>query len=194
MFKFSQYELISSVYQKVSEEKIGKYTYTIFAIENGRYGTLKSSEKGVKKSPFYGWKTLQEAQKWIKEAKESQEREDNYRKELKEAAKDGAKKFLESLKVGDILSGTWGYEATWHEFYKVVGKQGSFVLLQEMKKKVTDDEPQYGWASHGVVTCGDEPASDEILKRKCGDGFVKICSYIYAHRWDGKAREEANWH
>ena len=194
MFKFSQYELISSMYEKVSEEKIGKYIFTIFKTGENQWGTLKSSEKGVKKSPFYGWSSLEKAQDWIKEAKESQLKSDNARKEMKEAAKDGAKKFLDSLKIGDILSGTWGYEATWHEFYKVVGKQGSFVLLQEMKKKVTDDAPQYGWASHGVVTCGDEPASNEILKRKCGDGFVRICSYIFAHPWDGKAREEANWH
>lgn len=194
MFKFTQYELICSIYPKVSEQKVGKYIYTIFKDGENKYATLKSSEKGAKKSPLYGWSSLEKAQNWVKEEIESQLKSENTRKEMKQAAKEGAKKFLEKLKIGDILTGTWGYEATWHEFYKVVGKQGSFVLLQEMKKKITDDEPKYGWASHGVVTCGDEPASDEILKRKCGDGFVRICSYIFAHPWDGQAREEGNWH
>lgn len=188
--------MYKSIYNLVSEETLGNRVYAIFSTNDGKYEyiTLITSKDGVKKAPCYGWSTLEKAQNFINQKIEDQKASIESAARRRKEASEGAKKFIDSLNIGDILSATWGYEATWYEFYKVIGKQGSFVLLRELKKNTTHEGCQYGWASHGIVSPSDEFYGDEIIKRKAGDGYVRINSYTYAHRWDGKAREEANWH
>jgi hypothetical protein len=48
------------------------------------------------------------------------------------------KAFVTSLKVGDILDGTWGYDQTNVEFVEVVEVHGNRVTIQELVCKVED--------------------------------------------------------
>ena len=157
--------------------------------------TLITTEKGNKKDTPYGWETMEKAKEYIDKRAanyRANEASDIARKEASKKA--AAKEFLDNLKEGDILCSMWGYEAQWYDFYKVVGKQGSFVLLRELKKTHSQEDCKYGWASYGYAAPTDEFESDQILKRKVKDHYVEINSYATAHLWDGVPREEANWH
>lgn len=194
--RFNDLELYKSMHKVVRQEEVARRILTIFEDGKGRYEyiTLITTMNGVKKGSSYGWHDLESANKYIDEQIENYKKSEENKKIRREESKEAAKKFLEGLQVGDILCSTWGYEAIWYDFYKVVGKQGSFVLLRELKKNVSHDNCQYGFASYGIVSPSDEFEGDEVIKRKAGDGCVRINSFSYAFRWDGKAREEANWH
>lgn len=190
-------ELYQSMYQVVHQERAYGRILTIFkneAVGRHPFITLITSEKGVKKDTIYGWDELEEAREYIQKKADNLRANEISDKLRKEERKIASQHFLEGLKVGDILCATWGYEAVWYDFYKVVGKQGSYVLLRELKKTRNFDGCSYDWASHGVVAPTDEFENDEVLKRKARDGYVSINSYASAFPWDGVAREEANWH
>lgn len=194
--RYNTLELYKSMYKVVRQEEVAKRILTIFEADKGRfeYITLITSLNGVKKGSSYGWHDLERANKYIDEQVENYKANEESDRRRREERKESAKKFLEGLQVGDILCSTWGYEAIWYDFYKVVGKQGSFVLLRELAKTHDFDKASYGPCSYGVASPTDEFASDEIIRRKAGDGCVRINSFSYAFKWDGVAREEANWH
>lgn len=191
-------DLYKSIYKVLEEYHESKKVFLIMETQSQiayqKYITIITSEKGVRKSGLYGWSSFEKAKEWIEKQREYEKRHLANVEELKKKRKEGAVKFLESLKEGDILEASWGYEAIWYDYYKVIGKQGSFVLLKEMQKNRTMEGCKYGYESHGIVSCADEFLNDDIIKRKADDGFIKINSYTTSHLWDGKAREEANWH
>lgn len=91
-------------------------------------------------------------------------------------------KFLEQLKPGVILYDTWGYEQTNVEFYKVMDRKGSKVLVQELGCSRVG-EPT-GWASDRV-TAGkplDKPAEWITVR----GSRVKISDCISLGLWDGQ--------
>ena len=195
--KYNTLELYKSMYDVVEQVVQDKMIFTIFdSSKTGRFPfvTLVCTDKGVKKGAIYGWRDLERAKEYIKEKLDNYIANLKHKAELKEQRKEEAKVFAESLQVGDILEASWGYEAVWFDFYKVVDKKGQFVYLQEMNKNVTYEGCKYGCCSEGIVSCGDTPKNNEIIKRKISGNYVKINSYTYASLWDGKAREEGNWH
>lgn len=190
-------ELYEAMYKVAHRKHKDSMVFTIFdCLGKGHYKyiTLVASDKGVKKGAVYGWNDLDRAKRHI------DERYDSYceclkrKEEYKAKVKEETKKFADSLQVGDILMSSWGYEAQWYDFYKVVDKKGQFVVLQEMNQDRTMEGCKYGYESHGIVSCGDTPKDVAPIRRKICNGYVKITSYAWASRWDGKAREEANWH
>lgn len=190
-------ELYSSMY-KVAHRKVkGNMVFTVFdCLGKGgyKYLTLIASDKGVKKGAVYGWNDANRAKKYLDEKYDDYCDNLKRKEEYKAKAKEEAKDFADSLQIGDILISSWGYEAIWHDFYKVVDKKGQFVVLQEMNQNRTMEGCKYGYESHGIVSCGDTPKDEAPIRRKICNGYVKINSYAFAHRWDGRAREEANWH
>ena len=191
-------EIYTAMYKVHQQETYGKEVFTIFDLEDKdpryKYLALVTSDKGVKHGECYGFRTLDYAQNYINDKIDRAKARDERRAQNREADKQGAKKFLDELKEGDILCSTWGYEAIWYDFYKVVGKQGSFVLLRELAKDHDFENTSYGMCSYGVASPTDSFANDEIIKRKACNGYVRINSYASATRWDGKPREEGCWH
>lgn len=45
-----------------------------------------------------------------------------------------------SPKVGDILSSTWGYDATYVDFYQVVAVTPASIRIRQVDKKVSEEE------------------------------------------------------
>lgn len=115
-----------------------------------------------------------------------------YRFQTQEAAIQHAEKFIAeetarfernnapvSIKVGDILVSSWGWEQTNVDFYQVVELKGDFVKFREIESNKVYDGDMNGRAFPKLGEfCG------EVVRRKiqkyCGDATVKISSYAYA--------------
>lgn len=191
------YELYKQSCEEVVLKQEGKLKWSVFDTKRNaylRYVTLVTNEKGYKKDTIYGWSSVEKAEEWINKSMDNYYQRQVQKAEMKAERKRLAEEFREKLKIGDILSGEWGYEACFYEFYEVIGKQGSYVLLKELNKERRFDDLKYGACSEGIVKAGEGYASDTILKRKIGDGCVKINSYLSVSPWDGREHEEANWH
>jgi len=144
------------------------------------------------KSCWYGFAT-QEAIEQAIEGKKA-----GIKKESKAKAEEITEKF--GLKVGQIVNTCWGYDATFYDFYEVVGFTNTMVKLRELKKKrfYTGQE---GFCDLGsVVPCtgANRFESDEILKRKpiiySESTSIRISSFEYAHLWNGKPKAEDDYH
>lgn len=93
--------------------------------------------------------------------------------------------------VGDILFASYGYDATFYDFYKVVGVTEKSVKLQKLKKQFTGESKSY---CDYVVPVEDE-FDGEAFSRKLkiyeshgGWWSIRISDYQYAQNiWSGQA-------
>ena len=88
----------------------------------------------------------------------------------------------QSIKVGDILAGSFGYDCTIPVFYKVIDKKKSKVTLQELRANYVDD-------SYVVPS-----------ENTYGEPFTKIINGLYIHirsasvtKWDGRPRYKSEY-
>ena len=94
-----------------------------------------------------------------------------------------------TLKEGDILVSSWGYDQTNIDYYKIVRKSAGSVWIQKLKKEYLE---QTGWAHYKVVPSDEFASETELVKRyKTGDN-VKISNYAWAYLWDGKPDTETH--
>lgn len=98
-----------------------------------------------------------------------------------------------SLKVGDILSASWGYDQTNIDFYQVLELAGAHTIkLREIAGKV--DHSSEGGCDYVVAVKdaflsprGEFDHTGEILtKRVSSTNSVKIESYKFASKWSGR--------
>lgn len=99
-----------------------------------------------------------------------------------------------SIKAGDILSASWGYDQTNVDWYRVTKRTGSRVYLQRLQGIETETGFMCGTSVPG------EPTSAAPFYRKVKDGYaagqaesVKINSYTWAYKWDGRPGR-ASWY
>jgi hypothetical protein len=88
----------------------------------------------------------------------------------------------QTIKIGDILAGSFGYDCTIPIFYKVIDKKKSKVTLQELRANYVDD-------SHVVPS-----------ENTYGEPFTKIINGLYIHirsasvtKWDGRPRYKSEY-
>ena len=110
------------------------------------------------------------------------------------------------LKIGDILSAGWGYEAELYDFYEVVGFTKTLVKVRELKKVGAEGKtsyPMYYGRLVKPITVGDDRFVGETFARKPANfsasndparTFLAIDSYKYAYPWDGEPCDEYNAH
>lgn len=96
-----------------------------------------------------------------------------------------------SLKRGDVLRASWGYDQTNIDFYEVIAVRGCVVDMQELKKDRTED-------AHGMCgTCtprrGDYCGQKMTGKRPNASNQVRVASYAYASPWDGRAQSWSSY-
>jgi hypothetical protein len=92
--------------------------------------------------------------------------------------------YKQTLKVGDILSASWGYDQTNIEFYEVLRIKGSMVTVRELAQECREDGFMCGQCvpvPHKYVEREPE------LTRRIGAYGLKISSCITASPWDGQA-------
>lgn len=111
-------------------------------------------------------------------------------------AKSIEKETTHSLKVGDILQSSYGYNRTIYNFYKVIRTTGSSVVLHKLVKNYIDGD-NGGWAtSWRVMPIEDEldsrerPFTKRVKEGFMGEPCVKVSSYEWAYKWDGYPKTE----
>ncbi len=98
-----------------------------------------------------------------------------------------------TLKVGDILYTSWGYDQTNVDFYQVVNLAGTkMVEVREIAKQTTNDSGT-GPMSGYVVAVKDQFKSEPKRYRANSTNALRIEKYAYAHLWDGKP-QRVSWY
>jgi hypothetical protein len=101
-----------------------------------------------------------------------------------------AQEFRQNLKVGDILTASWGYEQTNIEFYEVLRIKGGMVTVRELMHASRET----GFMSGECVPIpGRYLEREPELTRRIGPGYVKINDCITAHAWDGQAEHWSSY-
>lgn len=88
--------------------------------------------KALKPKYYYCFKTEMEAMRFVKTRCEYELKNINDRIEQKEAEKELKKNYKTSLKVGDVMHGSWGYDMTINEFYQIVEIRNKTVFLRKL--------------------------------------------------------------
>ena len=83
----------------------------------------------------YSFKCELDAQRFIHNQVETELNRINRRIEEKEEQRVMKKNYKTSLKVGDIMHGSWGYDMTINEFYQIVEIKNKTVILREIGAK-----------------------------------------------------------
>ena len=102
--------------------------------------------------------------------------------------------FAHGFKVGDILSGSWGYEQTNVDFWQVTEVRGKQIIMRHLCGELVKGEE--GFMQGRMVPVPDafltQNGDEWATLRKTpspngsdGKGSVKIASYLYAHEWSG---------
>lgn len=100
--------------------------------------------------------------------------------------------FKHTLKVGDILSCSWGWEQTNVDFYQVIEVIGKMVKIREIECSMPNGEE--GFMTGFVIPLKDKFTDEEVLLKKVLRGnSIKIESYAWANVWDGKP-ERTSWY
>ena len=127
-----------------------------------RYGSEKSRDEAIQRY-IDGWNATVE-----------------YKQKLRDE-----RKSAHTLKEGDILYSSWGYEQTNIDFYQVTR-----VISDKMVeiRQIASDMPkgETGFMSGMVVAIKDKFVGDPMRKRANATNYVRIASYAGAGKWDGK--------
>lgn len=94
------------------------------------------------------------------------------------------------LKVGDILVSSWGYEQTNVNYFQVLRITGKSVEIQGIRK--------HSHGEDGFMTGKCEPIANDffgkkMMKRYVPGQSIRISSYEYASKWDGKP-DRQSWY
>lgn len=176
-----------TLFQNIRETiRAWEYPYTIL---------VSNAKSGAKAGDYLGFRDLDKAVERFNRIIEDHNRYAQQKEEQKQAYKDEAKDLFDKTQIGDIWAGSWGYDATFWDFYQVVGKKGSTLQFKELIKSRNYEDLNYGPASLGkVMPVKDKFASDEVINKRVTSGYgVKMNSYKYIHPWDGKPKEEDDY-
>ena len=90
-----------------------------------------------------------------------------------------------SLKVGDVLTGSWGYDQTNPEAYQIVEVVGDrTVKIQQIAFQALDDPS--GFDSQYVKPVPGKFVGKEVLTRRAShDNAVKLNDHCYLSPWSG---------
>lgn len=99
-----------------------------------------------------------------------------------------------SIKVGDILVSTWGYDACLADFYKVTARKNKSIYIVPLAKSNTGD-----WVAGTSVPASPEvptgPAIRRLIKTSgCSGEYVKVHAFAGAFLWNGRPVSTFNHH
>jgi len=87
-----------------------------------------------------------------------------------------------TLKIGDILSSSWGWEQTNVEFYQVVVVSKASVTLRQIAASIK----QTGYMSGETLPCPDTFIGEPFQRRVSVSNWVRISNYAAASPWNGR--------
>ena len=141
-------------------------------------------KKGKNKIWWYRFKNVEHMNNRIDALLSSYKEREKIREEYK------AKRLQpHTLKTGDIMVTSWGYDQTNIDFYKVVKLVGkTSVMLCKMYNKYLESDCK---ASDRVIPGEIKENAEPFLKRVHGnDNSINISSFEYARKWDGTPRNQ----
>ena len=98
-----------------------------------------------------------------------------------EAVARSSEEFRRSLRVGDILYSSWGWEQTNIDFYQVIAIRGSAVDLRQLDQRTTEDGYMCGTTVPIPDAFKGKAQSHRITKN-----YIRIDSCRTAWKWDGQ--------
>ena len=141
----------------------------------------------------YRWSDLEKVNKYVDGRVAEVRSRVAYIEKYKAERKAKDEELAKQVNVGDIYSTTWGYEASFHDYYEVVGKKGNMFILRELAVEYVDKEAT-SWASLGwKKPVAGKYVGEPFARKFSGSGF-RISSFQHASKWDGVVREDENWH
>jgi hypothetical protein len=134
--------------------------------------------KGTARKPIenYYYLTEERRQEAIQRVKSDEDLYGRKKRERNELHKN----FEHSLKVGDILYSSWGYEQTNVDFYEVIKVKGKCVIIRELAQSLIPD----GDMSGKTTALKGEYTGEPVLKRVCYGNVIKFNSYQWAKVWE----------
>lgn len=133
----------------------------------------------------YRFKSLEQRDKWISEW--LQGKRVSYAEKIATRAKRNSP---HTLKVGDILDCTWGYEQTNVDFYEVVKVTARSVWLREIAQDSTETASMTG----NCTPRKGAYISEARMYRANGYNCVRLSSYSCATLWDGLPVTWSSYH
>lgn len=113
-------------------DKNGKLAVNVYREGSDKSIVAMFIGKALKPKYYYAFKSELEAVRFIKNRVEYELKNINDRIERKETEKELKKNYKTSLKVGDIMHGSWGYDMTINEFYQITEIRNRTVILREV--------------------------------------------------------------
>jgi len=98
---------------------------------------------------------------------------------------------MTTIKAGDILYSSWGYEQTNINWYAVVKRAGQWVTLQEVEGQMVYDSATM---TGRTIPSPDKPIGQPLRRKVYQDSytgaeeFTRIKTYSLAHIWDGRPK------
>lgn len=115
------------------EDKNGKLAVNVFSEMIGDKPVVAMFiGKSLRPKYYYRFQNEVEAARFIQNHVEYHLKNINDRIERKEKEKELKKNYKTSLKVGDIMHGSWGYDMTFNEFYQITEIKNKTVILREL--------------------------------------------------------------
>jgi len=101
-----------------------------------------------------------------------------------------ARKAPHSLKVGDLMYSSWGYDQTNIDFYEVVQVVGvNSVKIRKVKQALAENQPG-GPSAENVVPMPGEYCDEPMLKRVSSGNYISLNSYSGASKWNGQPKSQ----
>ena len=165
------------------------YTYEEPKNSNIAIAAMCFIGKQSKPAWHYAFSTYERMEKYIADQIES------VRLSQERKAKEKAERLKpHSLKVGDIMVDSWGYDQTNVDFYKVkrlVGK--SMVELIGIRSAHVDDSYEAHGMACKVIPLPDHEYGEPFKKKANSRNRISMTSYSSAVLWDGKP-EYKSWY
>lgn len=149
--------------------------------KDNKFLAMGFSGKRSKPDFYYSFSSQQNQENYIKRWVNVLERYQEKKNELKRVQKE----FYHTLKVGEILYSSWGYDQTNIDYYEVVEvKSKKSVVIQKIACSISDNGSMSGSAlpKKGAY-CG-----DKMLKRVSVGNTVRVENGYTASRWDGEPK------
>ena len=150
-----------------------KYTAMVFAGKRSKY------------DKYYGFKTAERRDEYVKQYFEDIAASYESKKKYAEKKKAMAAENQDKYEVGEILYSSWGYDQTNIDFYQIVKKTKSMVVIHQIGKEYLDTKYE---SEDLVMPVKDYFIGDGEMKKKVGPYGVTLNTYATASLWDGKPK------
>lgn len=123
----------------------------------------------------YTFRTQSRAAEWIAAQFDAQQR----REAVRAARKAERKAFRHTLKVGDVLRSSWGYDQTNIDFYQVVEVRGADVMVRELAQQSQETMSMQGECVPHIDNFVGPATRHRVLQNNCIKS--RRCAYAYLH-------------